>query len=334
MSPPLLEVRELCTRFSSDEGDFLAVDGVSFSVHEGATLGLVGESGCGKTVAALSVMRLLADPPGRVVAGSALFRGRDLLRLTEREMRQVRGREISMVFQEPMSSLNPVLCAGEQVAEALRLHQRLRRAAAARTAEQMLGRVGIPDPGQRARSYPHELSGGMRQRVMIAMALACGPSLLIADEPTTALDVTVQAQILELLRREQAERRMAMVLITHDLGVVAETCDEVAVMYAGRVVERAPVQALFAHPAHPYTAGLLSSLPSAAKRGARLVAIPGTVPAPWELRRGCRFRDRCDRAAEECARTAPLLEEKRQGQWAACHRPVTIFERAAEGAGR
>ncbi|MBN1210312.1 MAG: ABC transporter ATP-binding protein [Myxococcaceae bacterium] len=327
MTEPLLEVRGLKTRFSLEEGPVLAVDDVSFSIPPGGTLGVVGESGCGKSVTALSVMRLVPEPPGRVVGGEIRFKGRDLLALPEEEMRRIRGNHLSMIFQEPMTSLNPVYTVGEQISEAVRLHQGLDRKRAKERAVEMLRQVGIPAPEQRVDAYPHQLSGGMRQRVMIAMALACNPELLIADEPTTALDVTIQAQILELLRRLQAERGMAVMLITHDLGVVAESCDAVVVMYAGRVVEQAPVRALFRQPAHPYTAGLLRSIPSfqEARGGGgrqRLKAIPGMVPSLRRLPVGCRFRDRCERALEVCARVEPPLELKRDGQSAACHNPV------------
>jgi peptide/nickel transport system ATP-binding protein len=327
MAEPLLEIRGLKTRFSVEEGSVLAVDDVSFSLPPGGTLGVVGESGCGKSVTALSVMRLVPDPPGRVVAGEIRFKGRDLLALPEQEMRRIRGNQISMVFQEPMTSLNPVYTVGEQIGEAARLHQGLDRKQARARAVEMLRQVGIPAPEQRVDAYPHQLSGGMRQRVMIAMALACNPELVIADEPTTALDVTIQAQILDLLKRLQAERGMAVMLITHDLGVVAESCDAVVVMYAGRVVEQAPVRALFRQPAHPYTAGLLRSIPSfhdvqGGAAGARLKTIPGMVPSLRNLPVGCRFRDRCERALEICAKVDPPLELKRDGQSAACHNPV------------
>jgi peptide/nickel transport system ATP-binding protein len=330
MSENLLELRNLRTQFSTDEGPLLAVDDVSFEIRPGATLGVVGESGCGKSVTALSVMRLVADPPGRIVGGEILYRGQDLLALPEQQMRRIRGNEISMIFQEPMTSLNPVFTVGEQIAEAVRLHQGLDRKAARARAVQMLRQVGLPDPEQRVDSYPHQLSGGMRQRVMIAMALCCDPDLLIADEPTTALDVTIQAQILELIRRLQAERHMAVMLITHDLGVVAESCQDVVVMYAGKVVERAPVRAIFKRPAHPYTAGLLRSVPSfedaagahSPQGRGGLRTIPGMVPSLLALPSGCRFRDRCERALEVCARTDPPLEPKREDQQAACHNPV------------
>jgi peptide/nickel transport system ATP-binding protein len=326
MSEPLLEVRGLKTQLSLEEGPVLAVDEVSFSLPAGGTLGVVGESGCGKSLTALSVMRLVPEPPGRIVGGEIRFQGEDLLALSEERMRRLRGRHLSMVFQEPMTSLNPVYTVGEQIAEVARLHQGLSRTAARAHAVEMLRQVGIPAPEQRVDSYPHQLSGGMRQRVMIAMGLVCGPELLIADEPTTALDVTIQAQILELLARLRAERGMAVLLITHDLGVVAESCDEVVVMYAGRVVERASVEALFRRPAHPYTEGLLRSMPARQMGGAgerqRLRTIPGLVPGLGRLPAGCRFRDRCERAQEVCARVEPVLETKREGQQAACHHPV------------
>jgi peptide/nickel transport system ATP-binding protein len=327
---PLLDVRGLTAELSLEGGPVRAVDGVSFSVPAGGTLGVVGESGCGKSLTALSVLRLAPQPPVRVVAGEVRFQGTDLLTLSEAELRRVRGRHAAMVFQEPMTSLNPVFTVGEQIGEGVRLHLGASRARARERAVEMLRQVGIPAPGERVDAYPHQLSGGMRQRVMLAMALSCDPALLIADEPTTALDVTIQAQILDLLKRLQAERRMAVMLITHDLGVVAESCDAVVVMYAGRVVERAPVRELFARPAHPYTAGLLRSIPSAqvaaGEGGAagrrRLKAIPGMVPSLGRRPSGCAFRERCERALEVCARVAPPLEPLRGGQLAACHNPV------------
>ena len=329
LGEPLLDVRGLRTRLSLDTGEVWAVEDVSFALPPGGTLGVVGESGCGKSLTALSVMRLVPEPPARVVGGSVRFRGEELLSLPEPRMRQLRGRHLAMIFQEPMTSLNPVYTAGEQIAEGVRLHLGLSRTAAREHAVEMLRQVGIPAPEQRVDSYPHQLSGGMRQRVMIAQALACGPELLIADEPTTALDVTLQAQILELLARLRAERRMAVMLITHDLGVVAGSCDAVVVMYAGRVVERAPVRTLFRQPAHPYTAGLLRSIPSRQVLGApgerpRLKTIPGRVPALGHWPVGCRFRDRCERALEVCARVDPPLKTQRDGQEAACHNPVPV----------
>ncbi|MET0405432.1 MAG: ABC transporter ATP-binding protein [Cystobacter sp.] len=328
MSDPLLDVRGLKTELSLAAGPVLAVEDVSFSLPRGGSLGVVGESGCGKSLTALSVMRLVPEPPGRVVGGQVLFQGRDLLALSEAEMCRERGRHLAMVFQEPMTSLNPLHTVGAQIAEGARLHLGLSRSAARELSVEMLRQVGIPAPERRVDSHPHEMSGGMRQRVMIAMALACGPELLIADEPTTALDVTIQAQILDLLKRLQTERRMAVMFITHDLGVVAGHCDAVVVMYAGRVVERAEVKALFRRPAHPYTAGLLRSLPAFQEMGSgsgarpRLKTIPGRVPSLDRLPGGCRFRDRCERALDVCARVDPPLESKREGQDAACHNPV------------
>jgi oligopeptide/dipeptide ABC transporter ATP-binding protein len=316
---PLLEVEGLRTVFATDAGPVPAVDGVSLSLGCGETLGVVGESGCGKSVTALSVMRLV-PPPGRTVSGAVRFDGRDLLGLSERGMRRVRGNDIAMIFQEPMTSLNPVLTVGWQIAEAIRLHQRLGRRAAWERAVEMLRVVEIPDPAERAASYPHQMSGGMRQRVMIAMAMSCTPRLLIADEPTTALDVTIQAQILELLRNLKERTGMALLLITHDLGIVAEQADHVVIMYAGRVVERAPVGELFERPLHPYTHGLLASVPGIGGSRRRLESIPGIVPDPLHLPSGCRFRDRCSRAVEACATTDPVLEERAPGHLAACIR--------------
>jgi peptide/nickel transport system ATP-binding protein len=324
---PLLRIEDLRTAFDTDEGRVVAVDGVTLEVHAGKTLGLVGESGCGKSVTALSVMRLIPDPPGRILSGRILFHGEDLAALAEPAMRKIRGNRIAMIFQEPMTSLNPVYTVGEQVAEAIRLHQGASRREARERAVEMFRKVGIPSPETRVDGYPHQMSGGMRQRVMIAMALACDPELLIADEPTTALDVTIQAQILDLIARLQEERHMAVLLITHDLGVVAETCDEVAVMYAGKVVEQSSAQALFARPRHPYTAGLMRSVPTYRQAGegahgrARLHAIRGVVPSLLDLPRGCRFRDRCDRAVDRCAQEEPALDDQAPGHAAACFNP-------------
>jgi peptide/nickel transport system ATP-binding protein/oligopeptide transport system ATP-binding protein len=301
MTPqPLLRVENLQTHFFTDQGLVRAVDGVSFEVHPGKTLAVVGESGSGKSVTALSILRLVPQPPGRIVGGSILFKGRNLLDASTREMRAIRGKEISMIFQEPMTSLNPVFTCGEQIMETLMLHERIGRQAARARAIEMLAMVGIPLPEQRVDEYPHQMSGGMRQRVMIAMALACHPSLLIADEPTTALDVTIQAQILELLRKLQKDMGMAVLLITHDLGVVAETADHVAVMYAGRVVEYCDVRSAFRRPLHPYTAGLHASLPKLDGIQQRLRVIPGTVPNPAKFPVGCRFHPRCPVAQNRC----------------------------------
>ncbi len=308
MSEELLRIEDLRTVFRTAEGIVRAVDGVSFSVGRGETVGLVGESGCGKSVTALSIMRLIDDPPGRIESGSILFEGRDLLTLSEKEMRKVRGNEISIVFQEPLSSLNPVFTCGEQIREAIALHRGLGRRESKREAIEMLRLVRIPDPEKRYGSYPHQMSGGMRQRVMIAMALSCRPKLLIADEPSTALDVSVQAQIMELLIDLRAEMGMAMLLITHDLSVVAQMADRVVVMYAGAVVEESPVEALFASPAHPYTKGLIDSLPAPGRDLDRLPMIPGTVPDPLHLPEGCRFGDRCSARFDRCAEPPPLFE--------------------------
>ena len=305
---PLLEVIDLQTRFRSDAGEVRAVDGVSLSVAAGETLAVVGESGSGKSVTALSILRLVADPPGRIVGGTIRFQGRDLRALSEAEMRRVRGNAISMIFQEPMTALNPVFTCGEQIIEAIVLHEGVGRAEARRRAIEMLTLVGIPAPEQRVDEYPHQMSGGMRQRVMIAMALACRPALLIADEPTTALDVTIQAQILELLKRLQGELGMAVLLITHDLGVVAETADRVAVLYAGQVIESGRVDDIFRRPLHPYTAGLQASLPSLSERQSRLRVIPGTVPNPAHFPEGCRFHPRCPVAQQRCLLPPPLIE--------------------------
>jgi peptide/nickel transport system ATP-binding protein len=317
---PLLEVEGLKTWFYTRDGVVRAVDGVSFDVHAGETVAMVGESGCGKSVTSLSILRLIASPPGRTIAGRITFEGRDLLALPEEEMRKVRGNEISMIFQEPMTSLNPVLTIGRQIAETLTLHRGLSRGdAMARTVE-MLKLVNIPEPDSRTDQYPHQLSGGMRQRVMIAMALACGPKLLIADEPTTALDVTIQAQILDLMRALKARTGAAILLITHDLGVVAEMAQRVFVMYAGRKVEEAPVADLFARPRHPYTRGLLASIPrlGAAVARKRLAEIPGVVPSLREAIPGCVFAPRCAYATERCRREYPPLERKADGHFVAC----------------
>ncbi|MFI4986396.1 MAG: ABC transporter ATP-binding protein [Alphaproteobacteria bacterium] len=321
----ILEIAGLKTVLFTGNGVIKAVDDVSFSLSPGETLAVVGESGCGKSMMALSIMRLVPEPPGRIVGGSVKLAGRELLDLDAAAMRAVRGNEISMIFQEPMTSLNPVLTVGRQIAEALRLHQDLSRAAARERAVEMLRLVRIPEPAQRARDYPHQLSGGMRQRVMIAMALACNPKVLIADEPTTALDVTIQAQILELMKGLQDELGTAIILITHDLGVVAETAERVIVMYAGRKVEEASVDALFAEPLHPYSHGLLASIPrltliggDAADGDGRLREIPGMVPSLIALPPGCAFAPRCAYADRHCRAAFPPYEEKRPGHWAAC----------------
>jgi peptide/nickel transport system ATP-binding protein len=321
----ILEVAGLQTFFFTRAGIVKAVDDVSFSLKRGETLAVVGESGCGKSMTALSIMRLVPDPPGRIVGGRVTLDGRDLLQLDEDAMRKVRGNELSMIFQEPMTSLNPVLTIGDQIGEAIRLHQDLPKSAVADKTVEMLRLVRIPEPAQRATEYPHQLSGGMRQRAMIAMALACNPKVLVADEPTTALDVTIQAQILDLILELQRELGTALILITHDLGIVAETAQRVIVMYAGRKVEEADVGAVFALPLHPYTRGLLESIPrlpsmrgKAAEAGARLTEIPGMVPALTDLPSGCLFAPRCALADGRCRAEYPPYEEKRPGHWAAC----------------
>jgi peptide/nickel transport system ATP-binding protein len=315
---PLLEVDNLRTYFDTLSGTVRSVDGLSYTVEAGQTLGVVGESGCGKSVTALSIMRLIPRPPGRFAGGAIRYRGTDLLRLSEREMREIRGNRISMIFQEPMTSLNPVLTVGRQIAETVRLHQKANARQALERAVEMLRIVQIPEPQRRVGEYPHQLSGGMRQRVMIALALACNPELLIADEPTTALDVTIQAQILELLKHLQKELGMGVVMITHDLGVVAESCDRVVVMYAGRKVEEADVVDLFDRPLHPYTRALMLSMPAMNTRSGRLAEIPGMVPAPHELGRGCAFAARCPYAQARCRAETPSLTAQGQGHAVAC----------------
>jgi peptide/nickel transport system ATP-binding protein len=330
---PLLAVENLRTHFYTRDGVVRAVDGVSFEVHSGETLAIVGESGCGKSVTSLSILRLIASPPGRIVEGRLIFAGRDLLALSDREMRAIRGNEISMVFQEPMTSLNPVLTIGRQIAETLSLHRGLSRSEAIRCAVEMLRLVNIPEPERRVRAYPHQLSGGMRQRVMIAMALACDPRLLIADEPTTALDVTIQAQILELMRKLKEKTGAAIVLITHDLGVVAEMAQRVVVMYAGRKVEEAPVEELFARPRHPYTRGLLTSVPRLTQTGdpgrKRLAEIPGVVPSLRHELVGCAFAARCSHATSRCRAEYPPLEEKAPGHLVACWESARVLAELA-----
>ncbi len=306
---PLLEVDSLVTEFETDEGRVRAVDGVSFVVEEGETLGIVGESGCGKSVTAQSIMRLLPQPMGQIVGGSVRFRGRDLAGLSVEEMEQVRGNDIGMVFQEPMTALNPVHTIGKQLIEVMLLHRDISADQAIRDAIDLLARVGIPSPDVRMGEYPHQLSGGMRQRVVIAMALACEPALLIADEPTTALDVTIQAQILELIRNLQADMGMAVILITHDLGVIAETSDHVVVMYAGRVAEQGTAFDIFDRPTHPYTRGLLASIPRLeTPPKSRLSIIEGMVPGLMDLPPGCRFQNRCPHAQDSCSAQAPQIE--------------------------
>jgi peptide/nickel transport system ATP-binding protein len=315
----LLEVRELRTSFAVEAGLVRAVDGISFTLNAGRTLAIVGESGCGKSVTALSIMGLVTTPPGRI-SGEIRFEGLDLFRLPAATMRDLRGSRMSMIFQEPMTSLNPAFTVGEQIVEGILRHRPVTRAAAKERAIEMLRHVRVPSPERRFADFPHRLSGGMRQRVMIAMALACEPKLLIADEPTTALDVTIQAQILELLRYLREETAMAIILITHDLGVVAELADEVAVMYAGRIVEQASVTTLFARPEHPYTVGLLGSIPSLDYEQSRLPAIEGLVPDPLEPISGCRFHPRCPFAVEQCRREDPRLNLVGDAHTSACWR--------------
>ena len=314
----LIEIKDLKTSFFTSDGELRAVDGVSFEIEEGKTMGLVGESGCGKSVTALSTMRLIPKAAGRVVGGEIRYRGDNLLSFDETRMRNIRGNEISMIFQEPMTSLNPVFSVGAQIEEVIVLHQRMTKKDARDKAIEMLRLVKIPEPEIRIDDYPHQLSGGMRQRVMIAMALSCNPSLLIADEPTTALDVTIQAQILVLIEELQDELGMALLLITHDLGVVAEQADDVAIMYAGKIVERAVPEVIFSRPLHPYTLGLLKSIPGYNGVKKKLEAIPGIVPSPLDLPAGCRFSDRCARAEDGCKEAEPELREVEERHWVSC----------------
>ena len=314
----LIEIKDLKTSFFTSDGELRAVDGVSFEIEEGKTMGLVGESGCGKSVTALSTMQLIPKTAGRVVGGEIRFRGKNLLNFDETQMREIRGNEISMIFQEPMTSLNPVFSVGAQIEEVIVLHQRMGKKDARGKAIEMLQLVKIPEPEIRIDDYPHQLSGGMRQRVMIAMALSCNPSLLIADEPTTALDVTIQAQILVLIEELQDKLGMALLLITHDLGVVAEQADEVAIMYAGKIVERAVPEVIFSRPLHPYTLGLLKSIPGYNGIKSKLEAIPGIVPSPLNLPAGCRFSDRCARAEDGCKEAEPKLRKVEERHWVSC----------------
>ena len=318
---PLLEVRNLKTYFHTEAGTAKAVDAVDFTIFQDEVVGLVGESGSGKTVTALSILRLIPDPPGKIVEGSVLFQGQDLLQVSWEQIRAIRGKEISMIFQEPMTSLNPVFTIGMQLMEAVLAHEHGSKKEAFHRSVEMLELVGIPDPASRMNDYPHQFSGGMRQRVMIAMALACNPSLLLADEPTTALDVTIQAQILELMLRIKDQRKAAAILlITHNLAVVAETCHRVIVMYGGKIQEIAPVKELFRNPQHPYTRGLLASLPTVGgEKQRRLRAIPGNVPGILDLPAGCKFVTRCQERLEPCARIEPELIETSPGHWVRCH---------------
>ena len=331
MSEPgaLLHIQGLRTHFFTNDGVVRAVDGIDLSVREGETLGLVGESGCGKSITALTVMRLLSRP-GRPVAGRIMFNGRNLLELSEEEMEDVRGNDIAMIFQEPMTSLNPVFRVGDQIGEALQRHLGVSRDEADDRVVELFGTVGIPSPARRVREFPHQLSGGMRQRVMIAMALACKPRLLIADEPTTALDVTIQAQILELIKELKRTQNMAVIMITHDLGVIAEVAQNVAVMYAGKIVERAPVEDLFATPQHPYTQGLLGSIPSPDKLGRRLDVISGVVPHPLNLPPGCTFAPRCPHRMDVCDTAFPALDPTGPNHDVACYLHTQRREKVPE----
>ena len=317
---PLLDVRSLSTYFFTEEGVVRAVEQVSFEIRAGEILSLVGESGCGKSVTGLSILKLIPTPPGRIVSGEILFDGRNLLQLEEKEMERVRGNDISMIFQEPMTSLNPVFTIGDQIMEAITLHQGVDGTEARRRTVEMLDRVQIPSPETRIDAYPHQLSGGMRQRAMIAMALSCQPKLLIADEPTTALDVTIQAQVLRLLKEIQREMGMAVMLITHDLGVVSEIADRVAVMYAGRIFEYGPIEAIFSEMRNPYTRGLMNSIPSLMERKKRLDAIPGQVPDPMDLPTGCKFHPRCYLMIEDCKKEEPPLFQVNGDHFSRCIR--------------
>jgi len=331
VSTALVQVRDLKTYFRTDAGILKAVNGVDFDIQTGEVLGLVGESGSGKSVTALSILRLIPDPPGKIAGGSILYKGRDLLKLSWDEIRQIRGKEISMIFQEPMTSLNPVFTIGRQVMEVILEHEHVSKKEAFDRSVEMLEVVGIPDPASRMNDYPHQYSGGMRQRVMIAMALACNPSLLIADEPTTALDVTIQAQILELMLKIKDQRKdAAILLITHNLAVVAETCHRVMVMYGGKIQEIAPVKELFKNPQHPYTRGLLASLPTVdGDRQRRLRTIPGNVPSILDLPVGCKFVTRCTEKLQKCESIEPELIETSPGHWVRCH----LVNQTADDAG-
>ncbi|AZR73692.1 peptide ABC transporter ATP-binding protein [Anoxybacter fermentans] len=322
----LLKLEDLKTYFYTEDGVVRAIDGVNFEIYKGETLGVVGESGCGKSVTSLSIMRLIPNPPGKIVGGHIWFDGEDLLTKSEAEMRKIRGNDISMIFQEPMTSLNPVYTVGDQIAEAIILHQKVSKKEAMERAVEMLKKVGIPSPEKRVYEYPHQLSGGMRQRVMIAMALSCNPKLLIADEPTTALDVTIQAQILELMKELKEEFNTAIMLITHDLGVVAEVCDRVAVMYAGKVVEYSDVNTIFGNPRHPYTWGLLKSIPKLDSQVKRLLTIEGVVPNPLHLPEGCKFHPRCRFATDKCRESEPEIEELSPGHSVRCWYPDAVVE--------
>lgn len=322
----LLQLEDLKTYFYTEDGVVKAVDGVNFEIYKGETLGVVGESGCGKSVTSLTIMRLIPNPPGKIAGGHIWFEGEDLVTKSEADMRKIRGNEISMIFQEPMTSLNPVYTVGDQISEAIILHQKLSKKDAMEKAVEMLRKVGIPSPEKRVHEYPHQLSGGMRQRVMIAMALSCNPKLLIADEPTTALDVTIQAQILELMKQLKDEFNTAIMLITHDLGVVAEVCQRVAVMYAGKVVEYSNVQNIFGNPQHPYTWGLLKSIPKLDSPVKRLMVIDGVVPNPLHLPEGCKFHPRCRFATDKCRQEEPEIKDIKPGHSVRCWYPEAVLE--------
>jgi len=317
----LLEVKDLQTTFFTKAGPVRAVDGVSYFISKGETVGIVGESGCGKSVASFSILRLL-DPPGKVTQGEVIFEGTDLLKLSEEKMRGLRGKKIAMIFQEPMTALNPVLTIGRQITEQIFAHEHVTMREGYHRAVELLKKVGIPSPEKRIDQYPHQLSGGMRQRAMIAMAISCSPKLLIADEPTTALDVTIQAQIVDLLLKLQKENHMAMQFITHDLGLISEVADRIVVMYAGKIVEEADVKTIFQNPKHPYTVGLLESIPSLDKEVGKLKTIPGTVPSLLDLPKGCRFQNRCPNCIERCRIEEPGLEEVKEGHRMACWNPM------------
>lgn len=324
----ILEVKDLVVQFSTDRGKVNAVKGVNFDVYKGKSIGIVGESGSGKSVTALSIMQLIPNPPGKIAGGEVNYRGTNLLTLSDRQMREIRGNKIAMIFQEPMTSLNPVFTCGNQIMEVFALHRPdLSKKQMKEEAINMLKLVGIPEAEKRFAEYPHQLSGGMRQRVMIAMALACRPDILIADEPTTALDVTIQAQILELMNKLRQELGMGIIMITHDLGVVAETCHDVAVMYCGRIVEAGPVEEIFNNPKHPYTRGLMNSIPSfdstSGQVKERLRTIEGMVPSLFELPKGCSFQDRCARKQDRCRQAVPTLSHVREGHSVACYNPLT-----------
>lgn len=314
----ILEIKDLCVEFRTVEGTVRAVDHLSYTLHKGEKLGIVGESGSGKSVSSLSMMQLIPNPPGKITGGEILYKGRDLVKLSEREMQKIRGNEISMIFQEPMTSLNPIIKCGRQIAESLRLHRGMKKNEAMAEAVRMMQAVGIANPEVRAHEYPHQMSGGMRQRVMIAMALACRPQILIADEPTTALDVTIQAQILDLIRELNESMKTSVVFITHDLGVVSELCDTVIVMYTGHIVEQAPVRELFADPKHPYTRGLLSAIPRITRERNPLETIEGAVPNPTERIEGCSFSPRCPYASERCRKEEPPIRPAGENRRVRC----------------